>query len=405
MITHPLRVPPIGFAEHRWEAALDGMAGRARLARATGAYRSSVPARIADYQPSLPGDLAADVEEATAALAQFDGYAHRVLGMSSPTLGPMSAVLLRTESVSSSRIENLTVGARQLALAELGQASSPNAAIVTGNVRAMEAALALATQLNTQSVLAMHAVLLNHQPGWETYAGSYRDQLVWIGRSSLGPVDASYVAPQPDLVPEAMADLMAFIERRDLPIGVQVAVAHAQFETIHPFVDGNGRTGRALVHAMLANLGVVTHTTAPVSAGLLTATRAYFRALTDFRRGDARPIVERFADASRFAATSGARLVDELANQLDEARDRLTGVRPQSSVWRVLPHLLSQPVVNTRYLVDTMGLSEMTANRTLAQLAQAGVLDERTGYKRNRLWQHTGILGVLDAYAERLRRE
>jgi len=403
MIT-PLPVPVAGEEAHTWIASPDGMAGRARLARASGTYRSCVPGVIADYDPAVPSELAADVEEATAALTRFDGYAARVLGVASPMLGPMSAVLLRTESISSSRIENLTVGARQLALAEIGQASSSNARLVAGNVKAMEAALALAGDLSEDTILAMREALLSHQTGWESHAGRYRDRLVWVGRSGLGPVGATHVAPQPDLVSPAMGDLVAFVRRRDLPVGLQIAVAHAQFETIHPFADGNGRTGRALVHAMLANLGVVTHTTAPVSAGLLVNTETYFRALTDYRRGDARPIVERFADASRMAATTGMRLVDDLAAQVEQARGLLQGTRPQATAWRVLPHLVAQPVVNTQYLICALGLSEMTANRALRQLADAGVLQERTGYRRNRVWQHAGILQVLDAYAESLRR-
>jgi Fic family protein len=203
-----------------------------------------------------------------------------------------------------------------------------------------------------------------------------------------------------------MADLARFVAREDLPIVVHAAIAHAQFETIHPFADGNGRTGRALVHAMVRGKGLVTSTTAPISAGLLTNTGGYVEALTAYRSGDARPIIERFAEASRFATHSGSVLVDELAAQVDEAREKLAAVRlrPQALAWKVLPRLIAQPVVNARYLQDRLGMNAVTAQRTLAQLTEAGVLHERTGMKRNRVWQHTGILTVLDAYAASLRR-
>lgn len=408
MLTDPddsmLPIEPIGLDDHEWIAESDGMSTRAQVAAGSGPYRSARPATIAGYCPTVSSDLAADVEEASSALARFDSYTRVALGTGGAALGPMSSILLRTESASSSQIENLTVGARQLALVEIDQSNSANARMVAANVRSMEAALALAESLGEDAILRMHAELMSRQPGWEQHAGLYRRGLVWVGTSSISPRGASYVAPQPDLVPAAMEDLVRFIRRDDLSVLVQAAVAHAQFETIHPFSDGNGRTGRALVHSILRGKGVMQHTTAPVSAGLLTDTEAYFSALGAFRAGNARPIIEQFARASRYAATTGTRLVDDLAAQLHQARTQLAGLRPQASAWRVVPHLVAHPVINARYLVDHLGMSDMTAQRALAQLSDAGVLSERTGLQRNRIWQHTGILGVLDAYAQQIQR-
>ncbi|MBT0994717.1 Fic family protein [Cellulomonas sp. DKR-3] len=401
-----LTVPALSYEEHEWLAETDGMTSRARLSTASGPYRSSVPPVIAGYVPSIPADLAADVEEATAALTQLDVYAYAKLGADSPTLGPMSSILLRTESASSSQIENLTVGARQLALAEIGQSTSDSARTVIANVRTMEAALALAERLDEDAILAMHRELLSGQRGWEKHAGRYRDSLVWVGTSTITPRGASHVAPQPGQVPAAMDDLVRFMARDDVPVLVQAAVAHAQFETIHPFTDGNGRTGRAMVHAILRGKGTMTRTTAPVSAGLLTDTAAYFGALDTYRKGDARPIVEQFARASRYAASTGVRLVDDLSAQVDDARTRLAAIRlrPQAAGWIVVPLLVSNPVVNSRLLARRLGMRDMTAQRALAQLTEAGVLTEKTGMQRNRVWQHSGILGVLDQYAQHVRR-
>ncbi len=376
------------------------------MAAASGPYESTVPAPISHLVFDLPADLAADAEEAAAELARFDEHARGRLGGDSPALGPMSAILLRTESASSSQIENLTAGARQLALAEIGQSTSDNAAIVRANVKTMEAALRLADHLDEEAILAMHRELLSAQPGWEDQAGRYRHQLVWVGSSSITPRGAAHVGPKSGLVPMAMRDLTAFVQREDMQVVAHSAIAHAQFETIHPFSDGNGRTGRALLHAMVRGKGLVTSTTAPISAGLLIDTSGYTDALGAYRAGDARPIIERFSDASRFAAHSGAALVDQLAEQIDEGNQALSAsrLRPQAVAWRVLPHLVAQPVVNARYLEDRFEMSAPTAQRALAQLTDAGVLSERTGLKRDRVWQHAGILTVLDAYAASLRR-
>ncbi|GHD05762.1 Fic family protein [Zhihengliuella salsuginis] len=402
--TLSLPVPPLGYENHTWIAESDGMTSRAALAAGSGPYRSAVVPPISKLSVQLNGTMSADSEEAIAALASFDHYATSKLGAQSTTLGPMSAVLLRTESTSSSQIENLTVGARQLALAELDQSTSDNARVVVANVRAMEAALRLADQLDLDAILTMHAELMSGQRGWEEHAGHLRQQLVWVGRSAVSPRGASFVAPQPGLVAAALADLTDFMHRDDLPVLVQTAIAHAQFETIHPFVDGNGRTGRALVHALLRAKSVLTQTTAPVSAGLLRRTDSYFEALTAYRSGNAAPIVAEFAGAARFAARTGEDLVDSLADQLDAARQRMSSLRRQAAAWKVLPHLVTHPVINAHLVARLLDTSGTTAQRALAQLAETGVLSERSGFKRNRVWQHDGILRVLDDYASTLTR-
>ena len=201
-----------------------------------------------------------------------------------------------------------------------------------------------------------------------------------------------------------MLDLVRFVRREDLPVLVQVAVAHAQFETIHPFPDGNGRTGRALAQSILRNKGLVRSTAVPISAGLLVDVDRYFAALGSFREGDAAQIIHEFARASRVAAVTGSGLVDDLASQLEDSRAKLAGIRSDAAAWRILPALVSQPAVNTKYVVRALGLGEMAALRALDVLVERGVLVEMTGKSRARVWQHRGILGVLDEYAARIRR-
>lgn len=402
---HAVPVPALAYETHRWRPQYPALFSRAEVARQTGDYESAVPPRIATWVPALPADLAADVVDASAALVSFDAHTVTALGAEDPALGPMASILLRTESASSSQIEELTVSARQLALAELDQSDRANARTVVGNVRAMEAALRLSDSLDAASILAMQRELLLAQPGYEDHAGTFRDELVWIGnRDAAGPRGAEFIAPQHPLVRPAIDDMLAFAARDDLPALVQIAVAHAQFETIHPFVDGNGRTGRALAQAMLRAKGLAAHATVPISAGLLTDTEGYFNDLQAYRAGDAGPVIRRFAAAARYAAATGRVLVDDLRGELERSRLQLAGLRSQAAAWRVLPTLIGQPVVNARYLQNTLGLSEMTALRALAALAERGVLVERTGRARNRIWQHPGILDVLDSYAAAIRR-
>jgi len=381
------------------------MHSRAEVERQTGPYRAAVAAAIADWSPRVVSEDLADIEDATRRLVEFDRHAQRRLGSDNPALGPMTAILLRTESASSSQIEQLTTSAKQLALAEIHEGDKANALTVIGNVRAMEAALRLAGDISEGSILAMHRALMLHQRGFDPAdAGRFREEQVWIGPGEAGPRVADFVAPHHERIPEAIADLVRFARREDVPVLVQVAVAHAQFETIHPFPDGNGRTGRALAQSILRNKGLVGSTAVPVSAGLLVEVDRYFAALGSFRSGDAAPIVREFAKASRIAATTGTRLVDDLVAQLDDSRARLRGLRSDAAAWKVLPVLVGQPAVNTRYLMSELGIGEMAALRALGALTERGVLAETTGRTRGRIWQHRGILGVLDDYAAEIRR-
>lgn len=401
----PLLVPPMGRERHYWRPREDAYISRSERRRETGEYYSAVPAHIAGYTPVLPSDISATMEESARDLGRLDAYATSRFGAGGHVMGPMSSILLRTESTSSSQIENLTVGAKNLALQELGEGRGGNAAVVAGNVRAMEAALKLAGDISEPNLLAMHHALLSHQTNWEEYAGRYRSELVWVGSSSAGPLHASHVGPQPELVRPLIADLLAFIGRDDLPVILQCAIAHAQFETIHPFADGNGRVGRALVHAILRNKELTDNVTPPVSAGLLTDTERYFDALAAYRAGDARPIVECFAHACRYAAATGIQLIDDLTAQLKQSREALHGVRSDAASWQVLPKLIEQPIVNQEYLTATMGLSPPAARRAIATLTERGVLTEIMGGRRNKVWEHAGIIRVLDDYAKHLRRE
>jgi Fic family protein len=209
-----------------------------------------------------------------------------------------------------------------------------------------------------------------------------------------------FVPPQPDRVPAAIHDLERFLVRDDLPSLVQAAVAHAQFETIHPFTDGNGRTGRALVHSLLRAKELTRHVTVPVSAGLLADTRRYFEALTAYRDGDPEPIVERLANASFAAVNNGRALVDEL-NTVRASWDEAISARRGASAWRLADMLLSQPVVDSPLVQRQLGVTAPAALGAISQLVEAEVLIKVSGRQRYRRYSAPRVLEALDAFAVR----
>lgn len=398
-------VPELGHEEHYWTAQTDGMRSRSEMSRASGPYHSAVVPKIASLSLTLSSELVADLEEAATALANFDEYTRRVLGPDATEIGPMSAILLRTESASSSQIEQLTAGARQVALVEIGSARSNNAELIVANVHATKMAIELANDLSIETICKMHWALTKDQRDIGDQAGVLRQELVWVGSSRVTPRGANHIAPQAEQVGPALADLVTFMLREDLPVLVQIAIAHAQFETIHPFTDGNGRTGRALVHSLLKAKALVTRTTVPLSAGLLKETERYFAALTAYRAGDAGPIIQAFSAAARFGASSGKKLVDDIAAEVSDSKEKLRGLRSDALAWRILPILIANPVVSSAFLVQELGVQQVSAQRALAQLTEREVLRESTGKQRGRVWEHQGLLSVLDAYAQQLRRQ
>lgn len=350
-----------------------------------------MPTKIADLVLDLPPSALAEAESASREITRFDAE----LG---GEIAPFAAVLMRSESAASSQIENLTASSRAIAEAELpGGKAMRNAEMIVANTVAMQAAISLSDTVDTDAILTMHRALMASEP--RHTPGEFRTEPLWIGGGST-PIGATFVGPRHELIPGAIDDLLTFARRADVPALPQIAVAHAQFETIHPFTDGNGRTGRALVQAMLRNKGLTHQVTVPISAGLLADTDSYFSALTAYRDGDAAPITERFSLASVLAIGNGRQLVAEIRGIRERWTDVITA-RSDSTVWKVADLLTRRPVVNAALLAQELGIESTNAHRYLNPLAEAGILVGTTSGPRNRMWRSPEVLAALDAFADR----
>jgi len=397
----PIGLHAVSYEERPWkvEDTDDSlpMSRRARL-KARGPYLAAISQDIAECAFRLPPEVEAEASDALVEVARFDAELSSMPGEFGGEFVPLAAVLLRTESASSSQIENVTAGAQALALASINERTGPNARMVAANVTAMQRAIEMADSLSEDTILAAHGALME---GHE-YArpGRYREGQVWVGSAAPTPHTATFVPPHADRLPAAMADLIRFCHRTDIPVLVHAAIAHAQFETIHPFADGNGRTGRALVHALLKRGRATTRLTVPVSAGLRVDTASYFEALTAYRTGDAGPIVERFSQAAFAAVSNGRRLDRDLADIYAAWEHAITS-RRDAAIWRVLPLLVSQPAVTIKFIQHSTGVSQPAAQNAVDQLVAAGVLAPASANRRNRVWVASEVIGALDDFAAR----
>jgi Fic family protein len=392
MTSLPEEWPSLEFEDLLWQSRYAEHGTRAaRRHTTTEPYRAAVPPEIAHRSMRLSDAVAVLADEASTALTRFD----ESLGSE---VAPFAPLLLRSEAAASSQIEHLTASARQIFTAELGGNGKRNASEIVSNTRAMRTAIELSDQLTTETVLAMHEVLLRGDSRHE--AGRFREEAVWIGTSGRTPVGADYVAPAWERVPSLVEDVMEFARRLDLPRLAQVAVTHAQFETIHPFTDGNGRTGRALLQSMLRSNELTQNVTVPVSAGLLTDTAGYVRALTDYRRGDIEPIIRLVAEASFEAIGNARELVDEISSIRARWRTAVTA-RRDSGIWQALDVVARQPVLNASTLAAEMGVEPKNVYPHLDRLVTAGILTKKNEYQRGVLFRNDEVLGALDAFAAR----
>ena len=290
--------PPISREAQQWmrdpdELALLPNSARRRMLPT---YEASIPHLIANRDVILSPQLTARVSDLLVSIARFDGEQMQ-RGYDLP------ALLLRSESSASSQIEHLTSSVRNVALAELADESPQNARLVAGNVAAMRKALASQDEITVDSIRDVHRILINWSG--ESFGGELRREQVWVGGTPYSPHGAHYVPPTWQRVPEYLDDIVAFISREDVDPIVQAAVAHAQFETVHPFIDGNGRTGRVLLHKILRRSGVLLHVTLPLSAGLLHNVDAYMKSLEAYQEGNPIAVVEQLVDALELSLMVG----------------------------------------------------------------------------------------------------
>jgi Fic family protein len=388
--------PALGKEEAIWTPDLNIPHSNRERRQQTGRYLRSIPPRITDAELDVPTNLAAEIEEASNEIVRFDAEFGTVLG-------PYGSVLLRTEAVSSSRIEQLSASARAIATVETGVGGTGgNAEVIVANARAMQSAIAAAGSLDEAAILETHRILM--QDDQPSIAGKWRVEQNWIGPGNAGPRLASFVPPAHERVPALMADLVAFMHRADLPVIALVALAHAQFETIHPFIDGNGRTGRTLMHAILRDRGLTTESTVPISAGILSNTDDYFLALTQYRFGDTDPIISMTARSVVHAVGLGRQLVGDLRTIREGWNDYIKA-RKGAMAWRLADMLISQPVVTRELVAQRLEVGENNVDRILQPFEDAGIL-VRTGSlsRGRRVWRSTEVLAALDAFGERLGR-
>ncbi len=355
----------------------------------------SLPPLIAELPVRVDGALAASMESALGEVARLDAdYADE--------LGALGALLIRTESVASSKIEHIEASVDDYARAMHGVKANPSATSMVAATDALGAvidAVGRRGRIELTDITSAHQRLMSvdESPLERAHAGRVRDVQNWIGGSDYSPRGALFVPPPPETVAGYLQDVVSFANRDDLPVVAQAAIVHAQFESIHPFTDGNGRIGRILINSVLRRRGATSSVVVPMASALVAHRDRYFDLLGDYRDGRARPIQAAFAEATRIAAGESRRTARRLTEIPREWRAQIGRVRTGAATDLLLRHLLANPVVSSDEASAVVRSAPSNVYAALDRLAHAGVIRPLTQRTRNQIW---GASAVLDELAD-----
>ncbi len=331
---------------------------------------------IADASIAFSSETTLALAEASRALGSVPGF--RMTGV--------AAVLYRSESSASSLIEGVGPGPRRILEAEIAgedEIHDEQARRVMGNLAALGDAIATPIPAQSEDILRWHGLLMKDHPEMppETI-GAYRIEQNWIGGDAFGPRNAEFIPPRPEEVEQLIQELVAFCTRTDLTPVAHAALAHARFEVLHPFIDGNGRVGRMLLQQLLLRRTELDFPV-PVSVPWSKETDRYIDGLRSYQDGDADSWLQ-FACWSVIEAVDWmTQMTGRLSDLLGDYRSRLS-TRGRSVTARVIDDLPEHPIVDTRAVAQRYKVTPQTAHSALVRLEEAGILSERPFARRRR---------------------
>lgn len=368
-------------------------------------YRAFIPSPLPPDPPvDLDGPIRHLLSEADYALGRLDGA---VLTLPNPDL--FVFMYVRKEAVLSSQIEGTQSSLQNLLAAEarLNDPDAPADVIeVVNYVKAMHHGLRRLAELpvSIRLIREIHAVLMEGVRGGKLTAGELRTSQNWIGPPGCTLREASFVPPPPSEVPKALSDLERFLHSDNPPPPlIQVGLVHAQFETIHPFLDGNGRIGRLLITFLLTERKLLSNPVLYLSHYFKRFRAEYYDRLQAIRdRGDWEGWLIFFlrgvTEVSREAAQTAAAILRMREEYRQKITERLG--RAAANGHRIMERLFDHPIVTVATVREWLAISQAGANNLVNRLVEIGLLQEITGYARNRRFRFDPYLRLFEEPVE-----
>lgn len=368
-------------------------------------YKAYIPPPLPPQPPiALTAELVNGLEQATAALSEFNGMCHAI-----PNHALFLYMYVRKEALLSSQIEGTQSSLSDLMLFE--QQQSPTVGIddveeVVNYTKAIRHGLARLREgfpLCLRLLREMHAILLSGTRGAQQQPGDFRQTQNWIGGTRPG--NAVFVPPPPSELADCLANLEQFFHDQQQPVLIKTAIAHVQFETIHPFLDGNGRLGRLLIILLLIEGRLLTEPVLYLSLYLKQQRAQYYALLQDVRdHGTWEAWIEFFLQGIKQTSQQAlvtAQQINQLVNSDREKIIELSG-RARFSCLNVLDYLTQLPQVVPTTIAKALAVSVPTARNTLNYLVELGIVAETTGKQRDKIYVYQRYLDLLNGGTEPL---
>jgi Fic family protein len=374
-----------------------------RYQRHSRGYDAFIPEPLPPDPPlRWTDDLLSALSEADRALGRLNGVSRSL-----PNPDLFVAMYVRREALYSSEIEGIHSTIDDLLAHEVSEKRHPADVDVTAiynHVQAMNLGLNLLSDLRLSRPLitAVHRQLLQGVRGQGRNPGEIRRTQNWIGPEGCTIDSAHFVPPPPENIPEAMADLEDYLGDRTAPPLVVAGLTHAQFETIHPFGDGNGRVGRLLITLYLAHRGLLHKPLLYPSLYLKQNRLDYYERLNMVRhRGDWEGWLRFFLDGIRIAADDAADTAIELSTLRDDHLRLVSAEHLGRYAVPLLDLLAEQPQLTIKYATEQLGTTPATTTRLLERMQDLRIVTEITGQRRNRVYGYTAFLDILTVEDDR----
>jgi Fic family protein len=346
-------------------------------------YLSAVIEDLSDITLKLSEKSQLLLIDAIESLSKLDGYVK-------DKLASFPMLLLRTEALSSSQIEHYTASNRNVALAQINQKQSTEAVIIKSNLQSLISGLSKKEGLSLDSIIDLNRTLLGNE------SIGIRSRINWIGTPNSIPHEAIYVPPHHEHLEQYMSQFVTFCRRKDIHPLLQASFAHAYFEVIHPFEDGNGRVGRILIQILKEKL-FLEHLYMPFSVGIVKDQERYIAALNDFKDGNYESIICVMLENALKIVPKIYQTLEELIDLKDSWRERIE-LRQDALAWKMLDDFITQPVFDVKYIKEKFDANDQAVRNNIDGLIKAGIISVIGNGKRNVVYESKDVLNLLDRF-------
>lgn len=347
-------------------------------------YLSAVIDDLSDITIELSEKTQHVLLEAIEGLSRLDVYIK-------DKLSSFPMLLLRTEALSSSQIEHYNASNRNVALAQINRKQTNEAVIIKSNLESLIRGVSSSKGMDIDSIIDLNRTLLNDA------SVDIRKRINWIGKPNSIPHEATYVPPHDEHLELYLKQFINFCKRNDIHPLLQAAFAHAYFEIIHPFEDGNGRVGRILIQWILKEKHFLEHVYMPFSVGIVNDQTRYISALDDFKEGNYESIIIVLLENALGLIPKVYQTLEQFITLKNAWKEKLN-LRQDALAWKMLDDIILQPVFDVKYMKEKYDINDQTVRNNIEELIKVGIISVIGNSKRDVVYESKEVLDLLDHF-------